>query len=344
MQKLSVSCIVRIEIDKAIQLNKITKVLLGCDKAAVVEILTHRDATQRALIQKAYLAMYSDDILKRLPLELSGNLETSVLLWMPDPVERDLQVVKQGLRLETENLQAATEVICSRTPSQIQSFKQQYHSRFGVLLEHDIEMQASGDHKVGVHIVLMPCRLLCVDMECDHIYLYVTATLYWLDDLAPCLARKGCSERLNSVRFHITYIVLVCLEFDREIAVKDSKALFKAGEKKLGNDEKTFIHIFSERSRAQLAAIIFACHDMYGNSLKKNPARYFAKVLLKAMKGLGTDDTTLIRVIVTRTEIDMQYIKAEYLRKYNKTLYDAVHLETSGHYRTFLLSLLGSNH
>ena len=67
---------------------------------------------------------------------------------MPDPVERDLQVVKQGLRLETENLQAATEVICSRTPSQIQSFKQQYHSRFGVLLEHDIEMQASGDHKV----------------------------------------------------------------------------------------------------------------------------------------------------------------------------------------------------
>ena len=59
------------------------------------------------------------------------------------------------------------------------------------------------------------------------------------------------------------------LEFDREIAAKDSKALFKAGEKKLGTDEKTFIHIFSERSKAQLAAIISAYHDMYGNSLKK---------------------------------------------------------------------------
>ena len=67
------------------------------------------------------------------------------------------------------------------------------------------------------------------------------------------------------------------------------------------------------------------------------------QVLHKAMQGLGTDDTTLIRVIVTRTEIDMQYIKAEYLRKYNKTLYDAVHSETSDHYRTFLLSLLGPN-
>lgn len=67
------------------------------------------------------------------------------------------------------------------------------------------------------------------------------------------------------------------------------------------------------------------------------------QVLYKAMKGLGTDDTTLTRVIVTRTEMDMQYIKAEYLKKYKKTLNDAVHSETSGHYRNFLLSLLGPN-
>lgn len=70
----------------------------------------------------------------------------------------------------------------------------------------------------------------------------------------------------------------------------------------------------------------------------------FLQVLHKAMKGLGTNDNTIIRVIVTRAEIDMQYIKAEYLKKYKKTLNDAVNSETSGHYRTFLLSLLGPNH
>ena len=62
------------------------------------------------------------------------------------------------------------------------------------------------------------------------------------------------------------------------------------------------------------------------------------------MKGLGIDDTTLIRVIVTRTEIDMQSIKAEYQKKYKKSLNDAVHSETSGHYRSFLISLLGPSH
>jgi hypothetical protein len=73
----------------------------------------------------------------------------------------------------------------------------------------------------------------------------------------------------------------------------------------------------------------------------ESPAKYFAKVLHEAMKGLGTNDTTLIRVVTTRAEVDMQYIKAEYHRSYKRSLADAVHSETSGNYRTFLLSLIG---
>lgn len=49
----------------------------------------------------------------------------------------------------------------------------------------------------------------------------------------------------------------------------DAKALYKAGEKKLGTDEKTFIRIFSERSRAHLATVDSVYHKMYGKSLKK---------------------------------------------------------------------------
>ncbi|KHG29092.1 Annexin D5 -like protein [Gossypium arboreum] len=295
MSTLSLSPVLTSPRDDAIQLYRAFKGL-GCDTAAVVNILAHRDATQRSLIQHEYSAMYSEDLLKRLVSELRGKLEAL----LPD----------------LTNLDAATEVICSRTPSQIQLIKQNYQAKFGVFLEQDIERHTSGDHK----------KLLLA---------YVSTSRY-----------EG-------------------LEVDREMAMKDAKALYKAGEKRLGTDEKTFIRIFSERSRAQLAAISAAYHDMYGGSLKKavksetsgkferglltilqcseNPAKYFAKALHKAMKGLGTDDTTLIRIIVTRTEIDMQYIKAEYLRKYKKTLNDAVHSDTSGHYRTFLLSLLGPN-
>ncbi|KAK6146666.1 hypothetical protein DH2020_020535 [Rehmannia glutinosa] len=249
----------------------------GCDTAAVVNILAHRDATQRSLIAQEYRAMYSEDLSKRLASELRGDVERAILLWMPDPAVRDATIVRQALSGDFISLKAATELL-----------------------------------------------LACV----------------------------------SAIRYEGP-------EVDRAMAELDAKSLYKAGEKRLGTDEKTFIRIFSERSCAHLAAVAAAYRSMYGKSLKKaiksetsgnfefglltilrcaeNPAKYFAKVLHKAMKGMGTNDSALIRVIVTRAEIDMQYIKAEYQKKYGKTLNDAVRSETSSHYRTFLLALLGAS-
>lgn len=302
--------------DDAMQLYRAFKGF-GCDSSAVINILAHRDVSQRALIQQEYRTMYSEDLNKRLSSELSGDVKKAVLLWMHDPAGRDASLVRQALGGSSIDLKAATEVICSRTPSQLQHLRQLYHATYGVYIEHDIEFQASGDHK----------KLLLA---------YISTPRY-----------EG-------------------LEVDRMMAENDAKALYKAGEKRLGTDERIFRSIFCERSRAHLAAVSSAYHSMYGKSLKKaikgetsgffenalvtilqcaeNPGLYFAKVLRKAMKGMGTDDTTLIRVIVSRVEIDMQYIKAEYQKKYHKSLHDAVHSETSGHYRTFLLSLLGPTH
>jgi len=48
---------------------------LGCDTSIVIRILARRDATQRALIQEEYRAMFSEDLLKRLSKELIGKLE-----------------------------------------------------------------------------------------------------------------------------------------------------------------------------------------------------------------------------------------------------------------------------
>lgn len=58
-------------------------------------------------------------------------------------------------------------------------------------------------------------------------------------------------------------------EYDQGIVKTDAEALYKAGEKKLGTDEKVFIQIFSERSRAHLVAICSAYQSMYGHSLEK---------------------------------------------------------------------------
>ena len=47
---------------------------IGCDAAAIVNILAHRDATQRSRIQQEYETTYSDELRKRLSSELTGYL------------------------------------------------------------------------------------------------------------------------------------------------------------------------------------------------------------------------------------------------------------------------------
>ncbi|KAE8732057.1 Annexin D5 [Hibiscus syriacus] len=131
------------------------------------------------------------------------------------------------------------------------------------------------------------------------------------------------------------------------------------------NPSWIFIQVFSERSRAHLCAVIDVYKSLFKKTLEKtirdethrnfeyalktilrcaeSQPRFYAKALRKAMKGLGTDDTALGRIVVTRAGIDMQHIKLEYRRKYGKTLNDAAHYDTLGHYRAFLVALLGPN-
>lgn len=51
-----------------------------------------------------------------------------------------------------------------------------------------------------------------------------------------------------------------------------------------------------------------------------NKAEFFASRLHKSMAGLGTNDTQLIRIIVTRCEIDLHDIKVAFENMYGKSL------------------------
>jgi annexin A7/11 len=58
-------------------------------------------------------------------------------------------------------------------------------------------------------------------------------------------------------------------EFDQLVVEEDAKQIYKAGEKRIGTDEKTFIRIFSERSTTHLAAVNTAYKTSFGNTLEK---------------------------------------------------------------------------
>ncbi|CAJ1932757.1 unnamed protein product [Sphenostylis stenocarpa] len=299
--------------EDAIKLHKAFKGL-GCDTSKVIKILAHRNEEQRSLIQQEYETNYSELFSKRISKELHGHAKKAMTLWLHEPPVRDAKVVRKALRsTPAVDNHALTETICSRTPSQLRRLKEVYLSTYQSPLETDIENHTSGDHK----------KLLIA---------YITTPRYEGPELDPALVEE------------------------------DAKELYKAGEKRMGTDEKTFIKIFSEKSSTHLTAVNSAYKTSYGHSLEKaikketsgsfasgllailrcatDPALYFAKILRKSMKGVGTQDRRLIRVVVTRTEIDMYHIKIAYYKKYGKPLTHAVRSDTSGHYRDFLLNLI----
>ncbi len=63
------------------------------------------------------------------------------------------------------------------------------------------------------------------------------------------------------------------------------------------------------------------------------------EALYKAMKGLGTDDSTLIAILTGRKRKHLQAIKSVFEQKYGKTLEHWIKGETSGSYEELLLAI-----
>ncbi|KAI5625263.1 annexin A1 [Silurus asotus] len=150
-----------------------------------------------------------------------------------------------------------------------------------------------------------------------------------------------------------------------ELADKDARDLYEAGEKRKGTDCGVFINILISRSAPQLRKV-FDCYSKYSKvdvakaidlELKgdienllisvvkcagSKPA-YFAEKLNLAMKGSGYKAKILTRIMVSRSEIDMVQIKKEYKTKYGKTLYKDILDDTKGDYEKILLALCGSD-
>ncbi|XP_010783081.1 annexin A5a [Notothenia coriiceps] len=143
--------------------------------------------------------------------------------------------------------------------------------------------------------------------------------------------RKLENDILGDTSGHYQRLLVVLLQGSREDGLgeenidKDAKALFDAGEGKFGTDEEQFITILGNR-RVE--------HLRKGECLwQHNICQYRA----------GTDDSTLTRIMVSRSEIDMLDIRTCFKKKYGASLYTTIQEDTDGDYQKALLYLCGGN-
>ena len=153
-------------------------------------------------------------------------------------------------------------------------------------------------------------------------------------------------------------------EIRNEKQAKDAaQEIVSIGLKKYSNDVDLFKNLFVKKSRDDLIKISREFKNL--DKKKRNlydaidkdcasgtkellkailfavsiPSHYFANLLYYSMKGLGTDEETLNRVLVTRHEIDMEFIRNYYKVDFKAELIDDIKGDTSGNYEKICCKL-----
>ena len=91
---------------------------------------------------------------------------------------------------------------------------------------------------------------------------------------------------------------------------------------------------FSGNSKKALHTIVYAT---------LSPSEYFATRVQDAIKGWGTKNKILIRIIITRSEVDLPAIKKYFRQLYGKDMEQAIKDEIKGDYQKLMLELLAQS-
>uniref|UniRef100_A0A803YQM3 Annexin n=1 Tax=Meleagris gallopavo TaxID=9103 RepID=A0A803YQM3_MELGA len=279
------------------------------DEVTIINILTNRSNEQRQDIAFAYQRRT-----KKVCQTPNGSppiaaqnahpneLSAVILGLLKTPSQYDASELKAAMKGLGTDEDTLIEIICSRTNQELNEINRVYREMYKTELEKDIISDTSGDFR----------------------------------KLMVALAKgKRCED---------TSVI------DYELIDQDARELYDAGVKRKGTDVPKWINIMTERSVPHLQKVFeryksYSPYDML-ESIKKevkgdlenafinlvqciqNKQLYFADRLYDSMKGKGTRDKVLIRIMVSRCEVDMLKIKSEFKRKYGKSLYYFIQQDT----------------
>ncbi|CAL9037012.1 annexin D3 isoform X1 [Musa acuminata AAA Group] len=289
----------------------------GTDEQAIIGILCHRKAAQRAAISETYDRLYNESLLRRLHSELSGDFRGAVMLWTADPAERDAKLAHKALKKKDDrHVWVIIEVACASCSDHLMAVRKAYHSLFLSSIEEDVAFKFSETN---------PLRQLLVQL--------VSSYRYDGEHVDEEIAKSEAAELHDAIRksqpCHAEVIRI--LSTRNKVQLKET---FKHYEQNFG---KAIDEDISNQGSSQLFSMLKAIVWCL-----TSPERHFAEVIRSSILGLGTDEASLTRSIVSRAEIDMKKIKEEYKKRYRTTLNDDVIGDTSGYYKSFLLALVGS--
>ncbi|XP_040826342.1 annexin A8 isoform X3 [Ochotona curzoniae] len=278
----------------------------------------------------------------------------------PDPDAETLYKAMKGIGT---NEQAITDVLTRRSNMQRQQIAKSFKAQFGKDLTETLKSELSGKfERLIVALMYPPYRYEAKELhdamkglgtkEGVIIEILASRTKQQLQEIMKAYEEDYGSSLEEDIQADTSgYLerILVCLLqgsrddvsgfVDPGLALQDAQdlyaAVFEEYEKIANKSIEDSIKSETHGSLEEAMLTVVKC--------TRNVHCYFAERLHYAMKGAGTLDGTLIRNIVSRSEIDLNLIKNQFKKMYGKTLSSMITEDTSGDYKNALLSLVGND-
>ena len=280
------------------------------------DILIRTSNYERQIIAEEYKIKYNKSVLDEINnLVTEKSVKNIVSLMFYNYYELDARILHKAFKEGKRDEKAIVEVFASRPNWFLQTVDQEYKRIYGISLKEDIEKEKKSDL-----ITFLVCMLTTPRSKTNSIKNEKQAQV-----AAQDIIGKGLKKYSTDVELFKNFFV----KRSREDLIQISRE-FKNLDKKKRNLYDAVDGDCSKTTKELLKAIIYAVTI---------PSHYFAHLLKKSIVGIGTDEETLNRVLVTRHEVDMEFIRNYYKVENKRELIEDIIGDTSGNYQKITTKL-----
>ena len=271
-----------------------------------LNIAMTNNLSKRITIAQYYQAAYSNPLYDDLKSKLSGDFGNAIALMFLSPLDFCVKMLKKAFKGFSTDEECVFEMLTSKSIDELKLIEEAYQREVGKSLQDEINKEFSGVIKKNVLNLFNTQRASNPnpkksECEANANTLIDVGESNWVGDeniFREIFLKKSPEELILIARYYLK---------------KTNKNLLDVVDKKLSGKNKTLLR-----------------EVLYNNIM---PHELFAEKLNKSVKGAGTNENLLSRVLVSRCELDMPAIRDMYAHKYKVSLKADVEDDTSGNYK-----------
>lgn len=261
----------------------------GTGEKQIISLLCKRNSEQRAAIEVAYNKLFQRNLTADLKSELSACYEEALLALMTPSLVYLTNELKRAITSKVLDEGTLIEIICTRDAVNIEELKHEYHKRFNVALAEAVHKHSSGGFQSVMDIILNfttpPKKLSVTGKAANLLHKIGFSTSDGLQDLLRALFFRGN---------------------------KDLLALFDEFEKAAGSSIEAAIQTqLLGRVKEVILTIVKS---------RRSPAVYFCERLKKSIDKTSRDEHSLVRILFTRGQVELEEITKKFCELYGKPL------------------------